>query len=135
MGFDHVIPELMERIWRRKDPFPVYGLNQTRAFCYVTDAIEASQQLMTCQLETCEIVHIGNDREEITIQNLLEKLLDQTQFYPTVEPLPAPPSAVSRRCPDITKLRDMTGFHPRIGIDVGLSQTWQWYSKMFDRMR
>ena len=127
MGFDHVIPELMERIYQRRDPMPVYGLDQTRAFCYVTDAVEASVALMECRIEGCEIVHVGNGNEEIAVGELLQKLLETEGFHPTVQPLPAPSGAVARRCPDISKLSALTEFQPRVGIDQGLVLTWDWY--------
>ncbi|MFQ5801308.1 MAG: NAD-dependent epimerase/dehydratase family protein [Candidatus Methylomirabilales bacterium] len=133
MGFDHVVPELIERIHRKMDPLPVYGQEQTRAFCYVTDAVAASEVLMNCPLDNCEIVHVGNDQEEITIKELLGKLLDLSGFHPRIEALPAPPGAVDRRCPDISKLRALTGFQPKVGIDRGLALTWEWYQQKLCR--
>jgi len=53
MGFDHVVPELMQRINEKTDPLPVYGMEQTRAFCYVSDAVEACESLMNCTLDGC----------------------------------------------------------------------------------
>ena len=132
MGFDHVVPELMERIGKREDPFPVYGLEQTRAFCYVADAIEASHALMHCALNECELVHIGNDQEEITIEHLLAKLFDIADFHPVVKALPAPGGAVSRRCPDISKLWGLIGTRPQVGLSEGLVRTWDWYHKRME---
>jgi len=126
MGFEHVIPEWMDKLSRRMDPMPVYGREQTRAFCYVTDAVDATQELMTCPLERCELVNVGND-DEIAIGKLLEKVLDVAQFQPKIQSLPAPSGAVSRRCPDISKLRSLTGFEPVVPLDTGLSLTWDWY--------
>jgi UDP-glucuronate decarboxylase len=126
MGFDHVIPELMERALNEVDPFPVYGLEQTRAFCYVTDAVDASLALMNCRLDQCELVHVGNDNE-IRISELLEKVLGGTGFQPAIQALPAAASSVSRRCPDIGKLRRLTGFSPMVSIQEGLALTWDWY--------
>ena len=133
MGFDHVIPELIERICQGQDPLQVYGLEQTRAFCYVTDVVEASQALMGCRLDGCELVHVGNDREEITIKELLSKLLDVADFHPEILALPAPSGAVNRRCPDITKLRALTGFEPAVDIASGLAHTWGWYRQKLGR--
>ncbi|HWN15299.1 MAG TPA: NAD-dependent epimerase/dehydratase family protein, partial [Candidatus Dormibacteraeota bacterium] len=39
MGTDHVIPELSLRALRRDDPFRVFGSEQRRAFCHVSDAV------------------------------------------------------------------------------------------------
>ena len=83
---------------------------------------------MACPLDDCELVHVGND-EEISIKKLLGKLLDVTGFQPVIQYLPAPSGSVSRRCPDIGKLRRLTGFEPSVPIDAGLALTWEWYGK------
>ena len=126
MGFDHVIPEVMDRLLQRIDPLPVYGLDQSRAFCYVTDAVEASEALMTCPMDGCELVHVGND-QEIRIEALVDRMLEVTGLHPAIQPLPAPQGAVSRRCPDISKLRHLTDFEPSVSLDNGLALTWEWY--------
>ena len=46
MGADHVIPELSLRALRGEDPFRVFGAAQRRAFCHVTDAVDAITRLM-----------------------------------------------------------------------------------------
>jgi UDP-glucuronate decarboxylase len=127
MGFNHVIPELMERITQGFDPLPVYGMDQTRAFCYVSDAVDASRALMSCKLDGCQIVHVGNDREEIRVRDLLEKMLKIEDSHPAIEELTAPSASVDRRCPDISKLRSLTGFEPQVNIDQGLDLTLDWY--------
>jgi UDP-glucose 4-epimerase/UDP-glucuronate decarboxylase len=42
MGKMHVIPEFIARILARENPFRIYGGQETRAFCYVEDAVEAT---------------------------------------------------------------------------------------------
>ena len=127
MGFDHVVPELMERSFRRVDPFPVYGWEQTRSFCYVSDAVDASLAVMNVPISDREIVHVGNGREEIKIGDLTNKILDLVDFHPTVKTLPAPSGGVSRRCPDVEKLYALTGFRAQVSLDEGLARTWDWY--------
>ena len=102
-------------------------MDQTRAFCYVSDAVEASVALMRCKLDGCEIVHVGNDREEIRVRDLLEMMLRAEDFHPAVKELPAPTASIDRRCPDISKLRAMTGFEPSVNIEQGLNLTLDWY--------
>lgn len=132
MGFSHVIPELIDRVLRRADPLPVYGLEQTRAFCYVTDAVDASCALMNCNFDGCELVHVGNDREEVSISELVTKILKIAGLEPKIMGLPAPSGSIARRCPDITKLMNLTGFKPKVGLDAGLKLTFDWYRRMVD---
>ena len=134
MGMSHVVPELMQRVHRQMDPFPVYGLDQTRAFCYVGDAARACTSLMEpdLALDATPIVNIGNDREEVRIAELLERLLDVTGFHPEIENFQAASGGVARRCPDISKLRALTGFVPEIDLNEGLALTWEWYQRRLD---
>lgn len=127
MSTDHVVPEFCLRVLRREDPFPIYGANQTRAFCYVDDAVRATQMIMESSTPSGEIVHVGNDSEEVTISALAEMLFEIADFHPKVSILPPPAGSVERRCPDITKLRRTTGYEPKIGLEEGLRATFGWY--------
>ena len=42
----HVIPDFSERIAAHVDPFPIYGADDTRTFCYISDAVRAMRLLM-----------------------------------------------------------------------------------------
>ena len=127
MGVDHVIPELSLRALAREDPFKVYGPEQRRAFCHVADAIEAMTRLMTARGASGWIVNIGNDAEETSIERLLGLVLRTAGWAPTIERLPAPAGSVPRRCPDISRLRALTGFAPKIDLESGVRQTFEWY--------
>lgn len=125
MGYEHVIPEFCVRILRRETPFKIYGGDATRAFCYIADAIEATKSVM--RLIEGEIVHVGNDREEIIMRELAERLFAISDFHPPVQVLPGPEGTVARRCPDISKLARLTAYQPKVSLDQGLRTTFAWY--------
>jgi len=127
MGIDHVIPELCLRALRREEPFRVYGSEQRRAFCHVADAVEAIVALVRTPGAVGQIVNIGNDIEETTVAELLDRILRVADFSPTLEPLPAPIGSVDRRCPDLGKLRALTGLVPKISLEAGVRETFAWY--------
>lgn len=129
MGADHVIPELALRAMRRENPFKVYGTDQSRAFCYIDDATLAMSLLMERPAADNQIVHIGNDAQETNIRDLTELVLRVAEFHPTLAPQPAPSGAVNRRCPDITKLRRLTGFAPQVSLEDGVRRTFAWYQR------
>jgi len=131
MGYEHVIPELSMRILRREDPFKVYSPGQTRAFCYVDDAVDATIKVMSCPKAASQIINVGNDSEEIRIGELVLKLLNMVDYHPTVEFLPPPPGSPDRRCPDIGKLKGLTDFSPRVALDDGLLKTYRWYEARY----
>jgi nucleoside-diphosphate-sugar epimerase len=126
MGADHVIPELLLRAMRREDPFRVYGADQSRAFCHVDDATEAMSRLMTTDTAMGEIVNIGND-SSTNIGDLGKLVLRIADFHPALESWPAPPGSVARRCPDLTKLRALTGYEPTVALEEGVRRTFEWY--------
>ena len=45
----------------------------------------------------------------------------------TLEGQPAPPGSVARRCPDLAKLRALTGYEPTVSLEDGLRSTVAWY--------
>ena len=133
MGADHVIPELSLRAIRREDPFRLYGAGQCRAFCYVADAVEAMVRLMATPAAWGQVVNIGNDAEEILIEDLLSLVLRTARFEPVVQRLAAPRGSVPRRCPDIGRLRALTGFSPKVALEAGVRETFDWYRQWWER--
>jgi UDP-glucose 4-epimerase/UDP-glucuronate decarboxylase len=127
MGADHVIPELALRAIRREDPFRVYGAGQRRAFCHVADAVEATVRLVGTEAAAGRIVNIGNDTEETVIEDLAALVLRCAGHRPTLERVPAPAGSVDRRCPDLTRLRELTGFAPKVALESGVAETFTWY--------
>jgi len=126
MGFEHVIPEFLTRIFKREDPFKVYGGDQTRAFCYIDDFVTTMEKLGSAKVQT-DIFNIGNDKEEIKIKKLAVKLFEIADFHPEIEILEPPEGSVPRRCPDIKKAKEVLGFDPKINLDEGLEKTRDWY--------
>jgi UDP-glucuronate decarboxylase len=127
MGADHVIPEMALRALDGEDPFRVWGADQYRAFCYVDDAVQAMLRLMDCPAATGEIVHIGNDSEQTNIADLAKLVLRIAGTSPVIQPMPAPAGSVHQRCPDLGKLRRLTGFEPTVPLEEGLRRTFDWY--------
>ncbi|MBO4161567.1 NAD-dependent epimerase/dehydratase family protein [Micromonospora antibiotica] len=127
MGADHVIPEMSLRALRGADPFPVPGADQYRAFCHVDDAVEAMLRLMGAPAAAGQIVHIGNDREETNIGDLAKLVLRVAGVSPAIAPGSAPPGSVARRCPDLSRLRELTGYEPGVSLEEGVRSTFAWY--------
>ena len=129
MGFDHVIPQVIARIAAREDPFRVIAAEETRSFCWVDDAAEATRLVMeSSRLTPGMVVHIGNEHAEITIAALYEMLFDVCGWRPRVQIQAASaPGSVARRCPSVARLRELTGYDPTTSLRDGLPQTARWY--------
>ncbi|GAA2394803.1 NAD-dependent epimerase/dehydratase family protein [Dactylosporangium salmoneum] len=127
MGADHAIPEMTLRALRGEHPFRVPGAGQTRAFCYVDDAVEAMVRLMACPQAAGRIVHIGDDTAETNIADLAKLVLRVTGSTADLEPAPGAAGAVTRRCPDLSLLRALTGYQPAVPLEEGVRRTVEWY--------
>ena len=126
----HVIPDFCERIAVKTDPFPVFGMDDTRTFCYITDAVRAMQLLMDSpktDIQPIETVHIGSNGE-ILMKDLLEKMFKVTDWRPKEFDIKnSPPGSVKRRLADISKLQGLTGWKPEVSLEEGLRLTYNWY--------
>lgn len=134
MGFDHVLPEFIKRIYLKISPFPVYGGNETRAFCNVKDGIRATEAVMLSQKCNGQIVHIGKSDEEIKISDLLKKLFVISGWETEIDVHDAPNGCVTRRCPDTGKLYKLTGYKSEITLDEGLPEMFKWYMEKYKSM-
>jgi nucleoside-diphosphate-sugar epimerase len=132
MGLDHVMPEFLGRIIRKEEPFKIFGAQETRSYCYVEDTVRATQMVMESEKTNGEIVHIGNDREEISALDLAKKMFRLFNYQPQkMEIHEAPKGCVKRRCPDLTKIRKLISYEPTVNLDEGLKKTYEWYKNKF----
>lgn len=132
MGFKHVIPHLAIRFRKGETPFKVYGHDQTRAFCFISDAVKGTVLAMEQPNTNGEIYHIGT-QEEISIGELIHYTGELMGFTGEYENAPTYPGSVSRRCPDITKARTQLGFEPEVNWKDGLKQTIGWYNDYLEQ--
>ena len=129
MGFRHVIPEVIYRIFNHENPFRMFGGGQSRAFCYAEDAAELTVSIMESDKSNSEIVHVGNSMEEIKIKDLIFCLFDIAGYHPEIDEVSAPAGAdaVSRRCPDTGKMNSIVGGYDFTELEIGLEKTFKWY--------
>ncbi|WP_238011729.1 NAD(P)-dependent oxidoreductase [Dactylosporangium sp. AC04546] len=129
MGNRHVIPQLIGRIQGGEDPLGLPGADQTRSFCHVDDAVDATVAVLRHPDPGAVTVNIGNDREEIRIADLAGRLCALAGRSPRIDPRPAPQGSPDRRAPDLRRLRELTGYEPAVGLADGLRQTYAWYTR------
>jgi dTDP-glucose 4,6-dehydratase/UDP-glucuronate decarboxylase len=105
----------------------------TRAFCYVSDAVQAMWHILL-SANPGEVFNVGNDEREISIAELAEEMRAvagppwleiENRTSPDVDYLTDNPQ---RRCPDLRKLRAVFPWHPRVALREGLSRTLQSYA-------
>ena len=129
-GYEHVIPQFVERVAKKIDPFPIYGTENTRTFCYIEDAVQAMRELMESEKTNAtpiETVHIGTE-EEITMEELAERVFKISGWRPgVVEKHRAPEGSTKRRKADTTKIKELIHWEPETTLEEGLKKTYDWY--------
>ena len=105
------------------DPITVFGDGtQSRSFTYVGDVVDALVKLANTPRAVGHVYNIGST-EEITISDLAQKVRALTgsrspiHFVPYDEAYEAGFEDMPRRVPDITKIRELIGFEPRVPLD------------------
>ena len=104
-------------------PITVFGDGtQSRSFTYVGDVVEALVTLMQEPRAIGEVFNIGNVGE-VTILGLAQRVKELTgsqspiHFVPYDEAYEAGFEDMPRRVPDISKLHDLIGYEPKVGLD------------------
>lgn len=130
-GYDHVIPEFIERIQRRVDPFPINGADDTRTFCFMEDAVEAMQMVMESDATDGGTYHIGRPYiDELSMKDLAEKLFEIAGWHPqNLEIKNSPEGSVKRRAADVSKIKADVGWEGKVSLDDGLTRTFEWYNE------
>lgn len=102
-------------------PIPIFGDGtQTRSFIYVTDLVKGLILAMDKSDTEGEVFNLGNP-EEMKILSLAEKIKELTFSFSKIEFInPLPENDPQRRCPDITKAKDLLGWEPQVTLDEGL---------------
>lgn len=117
-----VVPRFVQQALRG-EPLTVYGDGtQTRAFAYVGDVVEAMIQLMEEPRAQGQVFNVGNDRE-ISIRELAELVIERTGSSSQIDYIPFERAYdrnfedLQRRVPDLTKIRELIGYRPRVHIE------------------
>ena len=122
-----VIPNFIKQALKN-EPITVYGDGkQTRSFCYISDTVEGLIKLMNSNY--IGPINIGNPRE-ITILELAEKIIELTDSKSEIIFKELPEDDPVRRCPDITKAKEILGWEPKISLEEGLMKTIGWFKNI-----
>lgn len=136
MGFEHVIPQIIEKMhrqtrgWQNKAAsIEIQGTGrETRAFCFVDDAIDAIHLLAEAGQDG-DIFNIGTEHE-VSIAELVREIARAAGVEVEIHPGPGAPGATDRRCPSIAKIAAL-GYRPRVSLGDGLARTIPWYQTYF----
>ena len=132
MGFGHAIPHIVERFVNEiENPIKIYGHDQTRAFCYIDDAVRGTVGAMESANYSNNIYHIGYDHE-VSMEELTKFIGSTLGYDGRYENAMTYPGSVSRRCPNITKAVSSFAYKPEIFWKDAVVMTVDWYRKFFE---
>jgi dTDP-glucose 4,6-dehydratase len=110
------------------EPMTVFGDgSQTRSFCYVSDLIDGIYRLLLSS-ET-DPVNIGNPSELTVLEfaRIIQKLT-ATRSEIVFKPLPVDDPKV--RQPDITRVKTILGWEPKVKLEDGLVRTIEYFRSL-----
>lgn len=124
-----VIPSFIAAALVNK-PIPVHASgNQTRAYCYITDAVAGFLKALLVGQDG-QAYNIGNNKTEVTVNNLagvLNELFDNKLDIKNIDyPKDYPKGEPRRRRPDLTKSKKELLYKPGIDLKTGLRRTLLW---------
>lgn len=127
-----VIPRFLTSALK-KESLPVHlGGNRTRTFCYITDAMTAFFKVFLSR-RSGEVYNVGNDDNELSMMTLAQTVSElfkgRVEIKSIEYPLSYPQGDPRRRAPDLTKIRTVLGYKPKVDLKTGLKRTLRWYKE------
>ena len=107
----------------KNEPLSVYGSgDQIRCFCHVTDAVNGLLLVMDSDKAVGQVFNVGNN-SQISIMELAKKVIEITGSKSSIEKIayekayPEGFEDMQRRVPDISKIKQVLGWEPKINLD------------------
>jgi UDP-glucose 4-epimerase len=107
----------------KNEPVSVYGSGaQIRCFCHVMDAVRALLLVMDSDKAVGQVFNVGNN-SQISIMELAKKVIEITVSKSSIEKIayemayPEGFEDMQRRVPDISKIKQVLGWEPKINLD------------------
>jgi UDP-glucose 4-epimerase len=129
-----VVPRFVSAALKNETLF-VYGTgDQIRCFCHVTDAVKALLLVMDSDKAVGKVFNVGNN-SQISIMELAKKVIEITESKSSIEKIayekayPEGFEDMQRRVPDISKIKQVLGWEPKINLDQIINDTAAFNSK------
>lgn len=131
-NYGMVVPRFIEQAISEKS-ITIYGDgNQSRSFAYVSDVVNGMVSLANHPGAVGEIFNLGG-KQEITISDLAKKIKRLTKSNSQIVYLPYEEvygegfEDMRHRIPDTTKIRNLIGYVPKVGLDEALRKTIEYH--------
>ena len=115
-------------------PITVFGEGgQSRCFTYVSDVVGVLVRLAEEPRAVGQVLNVGNDHEEVTILDLAQRVKARTGSKSEIVRVPYDQAYeegfedMPRRVPDLTRLRALTGYEPKVHLDEILDKVIEYF--------
>jgi len=116
---------------KKEDKIEIWGDGkQTRSYCYISDCVEGIYRLM--QSDHHQPINLGQDRL-ITINELVDIIAKIAEKKISKRYNLSKPQGVRGRNADITLMKKILNWEPRVSLEEGLKSTYEWISRQLKR--
>ena len=99
---------------------------QTRAFFFIEDNVNATIAAALSNDLHGQAINLGNS-EEVTIKELADQIIKLCDKDVRPIFLPVRQGDIIHRCPDISKMKQVLNYKPKVSLTEGLKKTITWY--------
>lgn len=131
-----VIPDFMNNILHKENIIMHSDGSDKRTFCYIADAVKGFLKILLSDFNG-EIFNIGNDFQEISVSQLAELIKEVSGNSVEIIHKENPDKRYmkdnpQRRIPDLTKIRTLLNYNPKIDMKTGLKRSLEWYKANYN---
>jgi GDP-L-fucose synthase len=125
----HVLPALIRKVVERQDPIEVWGKGEeVRDLIHVDDVADGMLLAMK-DVKKYSVFNIGFGKV-YKVKDLLKKIIAIDNFKDARVIFDASkPQMIPVRRVDLTRMKKVLGFYPRVSLEEGLCRTIAWYRK------
>jgi len=127
-----IIPDFMNNAMNKSEIIIHSDGTPTRSFCYARDAISGFFKLLFSNHDGI-ICNVGND-EEVSVKNvanIIQNIMDKPISIKIVksEDPNYTKDNPQRRCPDLSLIKKVVNYEPKINLEEGLKRVYMWYRR------
>ena len=122
-----VIPTLMNRIKKKENPVVIWGDGSAiRDFAYAGDVADGIILALMKGTGEYDFLNLGSGKG-YSIKELVETLCKVVKFNYKFDK--SKNSGFPKRIMNIENAKKILGFEPKVNLEEGLNETWNWYNQ------
>ena len=125
----HVFAATIVKVVDALDSINVWGTGEEkRDLLYVDDLVDCVYSVIEKQESNYELVNVGCG-EAISVANLVRKIVDTYNKDISIDYDESKPTVKTKLALDITKVKELFDWYPKISLEDGIRHTLNWYKQ------